>query len=68
MDVTQAQLSEPRFGIGAAAELAQVHPDTIRRAVKAGRLPFTKTPGGQYRFNRADVLALLSPSSSGDAA
>lgn len=70
MAVTHTQESE-RIGIGEAAAIVQLHPDTIRRAIKAGTLPFAyvKTPGGQYRFPRAAVqayAAALTP--SGDAA
>lgn len=64
MEVTQTQLSEQRIGISDAAEIVQVHPDTIRRAVKAGRIPFSRTPGGQYRFLRSDIEALIAPEPS----
>lgn len=59
MAVTHTQLEDERIGIGDAAAIAQLHPDTIRRAIKAGTLPFphTTTPGGQYRFRRADVVS-----------
>ena len=59
MAVTHTQLEDERIGIGRAAAIAQLHPDTLRRAIKAGTLPFphTVTPGGQYRFRRADVEA-----------
>jgi excisionase family DNA binding protein len=64
MAVTHTQLEDERIGIGEAAAIAQLHPDTIRRAVKRGEIPFTKTPGGLYRFRRADIEALLSPDRS----
>ncbi len=66
MAVTHTQLEDERIGIGEAAAIAQLHPDTIRRAIKAGKLPFPykQTPGGQYRFSRADVQAYAD----GDAA
>lgn len=45
------------------AELARVSPSAVRRWVERGELkPSMKLPGGHYRFNRADVLALLNPS------
>jgi excisionase family DNA binding protein len=66
MAVTHTQLEDERIGIGEAAAIAQLHPDTIRRAVKRGEIPHTKTPGGILRFRRADIEALLTP--SGDTA
>jgi len=43
-----------------AAEIVGVHRDTITRWADEGRLPCWKTPGGQRRFRRSDVEALLS--------
>lgn len=44
------------------AELAKCSPDTVRRWVDEGLLtPVLRLPGGAYRFERADVLALLTP-------
>lgn len=40
-----------------AAQLIKVHPDTLLKAVKRGRLQAFRTPGGQYRFQRADLLS-----------
>ncbi|WP_161494101.1 helix-turn-helix domain-containing protein [Microcella alkaliphila] len=72
MAVTHTQPGETQIGIGEAAAIAQLHPDTIRRAVKRGQIPFTTTPGGQYRFRRTDIEALVAPTGSladgGDAA
>jgi excisionase family DNA binding protein len=48
----------------AAAELLSVSPTTIRLWARNGRLTSVKTPGGHRRFNRDEVLTLLSPSSS----
>jgi len=61
MEVTHAQLGDERLSITEAAKLAQVHPDTLRRAAHRGRVPSTRTPGGQFRFRRADIEALMSP-------
>ena len=55
------QNSDELLGIGVAARLAQLSPDTLRRAVKAGRLPSVRTPGGQHRFRRSDIEALSQP-------
>jgi excisionase family DNA binding protein len=44
------------------ATLARVDVSTVRRWVEKGTLaPSMKLPGGQYRFNRDDVLDLLTP-------
>lgn len=50
-----------------AAELLRVHPDTIRRWAEAGDLHSWRTPGGQRRFRRSDVMALLPAEPSGAA-
>lgn len=55
-----------------AAELAGVHEDTLKRWARQGRIPAIKTPGGWWRFNRDDVLALneskFHEPTTGDAA
>lgn len=43
-----------------AAQLLHVAPTTIRHWSKIGKLPFIKTPGGHRRYNKEDLLALLS--------
>ena len=43
---------------GEAAAYLSVHPDTLKRWVKAGKCEAFKTPGGSYRFRRADLDAL----------
>jgi excisionase family DNA binding protein len=47
----------------AAAELLSVSPTTIRLWAQTGHLKSVKTPGGHRRFNRDEVLTLLTPSS-----
>jgi excisionase family DNA binding protein len=50
------------------ALIARVDPSTVRRWIERGALkPSMTTPGGQYRFNRSDIDALLTPA-KGDAA
>jgi excisionase family DNA binding protein len=41
-----------------ARALSVVH-DTVRQWAKSGRLPASRTPGGQFRFAVADVRALM---------
>lgn len=48
-----------------AAKLLHVAPTTIRHWAKIGRLPFITTPGGHRRFDKNDVLALMSKSTVG---
>ncbi len=47
-----------------AAKAGHVSKITIHRAVKAGKLKALRTPGGHFRFRRADVEALLSAEAS----
>jgi len=47
---------------GQAARYLGIHPDTLRDWAKAGRVGFWTTPGGQRRFNRADLDLLKAPS------
>ena len=68
LDANRDENSEELLGIGVAARLAQLSPDTLRRAVKAGRLPSVRTPGGQHRFRRSDIEALSQPRGPQDEA
>lgn len=43
-----------------AAKLLHVAPTTIRHWAQTGRLPFVTTPGGHRRFNKNDLLSLMS--------
>lgn len=47
--------------IGDVAEAFAVTVGTVRAWEKAGKLTALRTPGGQRRFRRADVEALLTP-------
>lgn len=51
-----------------AAALANVHEDTIKRWAKRGQLAAIKTPGGWWRFRRADVLAAMESKVHDEAA
>lgn len=46
---------------GEVAALFQVHPGTVIKWVRAGKLDCFYTIGGHRRFRGQDVLALLSP-------
>lgn len=37
-----------------AAKLLKLHPDTVRRLIREGKLPGIKI-GGQYRIRRRDI-------------
>lgn len=50
--------------LGVAAELLNVHPDTLRRWADEGRVPVFRTPGGERRFRRADLKVLLRDTSA----
>ena len=45
---------------GELAVRLNVHPRTVRRWVEAGRLRAIKLPGGQFRFDPADVRTALA--------
>lgn len=49
------------LSLAAAAELLGVHPNTLRRWSRAGRVPSQRTPGGHRRFERAMLEALMAP-------
>lgn len=49
---------------GVAARLAGVTVGTLRRWEREGRISASRTPGGQRRFRRDEVEALLTPSDS----
>ena len=54
---------EPLLTPAEVASMFRVDPKTVTRWALAGQIDFIRTPGGQYRFREADILALLgSPS------
>ncbi|KGJ94634.1 response regulator [Colwellia psychrerythraea] len=57
MDISKKSLLTP----AEAAKLLHVAPTTIRHWAQIGRLPFISTPGGHRRFDKKDILALMSP-------
>lgn len=42
----------------------RVDPKTINRWAKAGKLPFTRTPGGQRRYWRKVMQAIIEESAT----
>lgn len=46
-----------------AAERLRVEPDTVRRWIRTGVLPASRTPGmrGRYRIHSADLQLVLEP-------
>lgn len=57
MDISKKSLLTP----SEAAKLLHVAPTTIRHWAQIGRLPFISTPGGHRRFDKKDILSLMSP-------
>jgi diguanylate cyclase (GGDEF)-like protein/excisionase family DNA binding protein len=51
-----------------ASELLGVSPSTLRRWADSGKLASRRTPGGQRRFSRDDLAALLPPARAGASA
>ena len=56
MDISKKSLLTP----AEAAKLLHVAPTTIRHWAQIGRLPFISTPGGHRRFDKKDILSLMS--------
>ena len=52
--------AEDLLALGAAAKVAHCSPDTLRRWADKGEVPSIRTPGGQRRFRRGDLEALVS--------
>jgi excisionase family DNA binding protein len=46
------------------ADLWRVRKFTVTRWAKAGKIPAVKTPGGDWRFPRAEILALRNGGTS----
>ncbi|MGB9866278.1 MAG: IS607 family transposase, partial [Bacillota bacterium] len=50
---------EEHYPLRKAAEILGVHPVTLRRWEKEGRIRCIRTPSGQRRFPRSEILRLL---------
>jgi excisionase family DNA binding protein len=57
---------EPLLSVGAAAALANVHGETIRRAIKSGRLAAVRSLGRHPRVRRSDLELFLSPTTQSE--
>jgi len=60
MPDTQAYGEQGWLTIREAADLLNVHPETLRRWDRGGRLKPSRTPTGHRRYRRADLEALLA--------
>lgn len=53
-------ITEPELlTTGQVASLFKVDPKTVSRWATAGRLRSIRTPGGQHRFRKSEIRALL---------
>lgn len=43
-----------------AAKVLGVHPATLKRWARDGRVPAIRTPGGHWRFRRTDLDAFVA--------
>lgn len=62
--MTRNPVADRPLTSGAVAEIFGVSPDTVCRWAEAGKLKFFRTPGGHFRFQRADVDAFLAEQAS----
>ena len=46
----------PALRLSEAASLLGVRPETLRRWADAGTVPCVRTPGGERRFRREDIV------------
>ena len=53
-----ADLDQGLFGISVAAELAGLHPQTLRLYEREGLLDPARSPGGTRRYSRNDITRL----------
>ena len=53
-----ADLDQGLFGISVAAELAGLHPQTLRLYEREGLLDPARSPGGTRRYSRNDIARL----------
>lgn len=58
------ELDEEWLSIGEAAALIGLSVQTLRRYDISGRLSAHRSPGGQRRYRRSDVLDALVPAAS----
>lgn len=50
------------YTVDEAAALLKVHPVTLRRWTRAGKLPVSRPNGGTMRYRHADLVALIDGS------
>lgn len=60
LEVPVSRSQSPLMKSDEVADLFHVKPSTVKKWAKAGKLTAVMTPGGQHRFRRADVEALLT--------
>lgn len=66
METRHASIDEEKLSIGAAARLAGVSVDTMRRWANKDLIPVQVGPAGHRRFLRSDVDELVKKRRVGD--
>lgn len=56
----ESDTADEWLAIGEAAALLGLSPTTLRRYDESGRLKAHRSPGGQRRYRRSDVLAAVT--------
>ncbi len=62
--MTESDRARTTFTLPEAADLLQVHPETLRRAIKAGQLLAAKI-GKEYRISKTDLEAYWTAKGGG---
>lgn len=57
-------ITDPLLTSAQAAEMFEVHPDTVRQWAKAGQLDHITLPSGHLRFRKSVIERALEPTTA----
>lgn len=52
------------FTVDEAAQYLRLHPESVRRQVREGKLPHRRTAGGKIRFTSEDLHLVAAPTTN----